>query len=169
MPHCFDLEHTWFWDFGSLCHEASRRPEGPSATAAANSGFRGFSVSLQRYAVRVLLGVRYVLGGAVRFLFCCRYTLHLRRTTRVHFDPIVMESTEVSAVPAERIDAKTGIKESPASVQGTVPFAQFHLLRARRVPFVATLVPLAPPPSHQFLQESRSKAFTRLNTNVIEL
>ena len=42
---------------------------------------------------------------------------HLQRTTREHFDPNVLESTEVSAVPAEVVDAKTGVEE-PLVVHG---------------------------------------------------
>ena len=42
---------------------------------------------------------------------------HLQQTTRGHFDQNMLESTEVSAVPAEVVDAKTGVEE-PLVVHG---------------------------------------------------
>ena len=45
------------------------------------------------------------------------HSSHLQRTTREHFDPNVLGSTEVSAVPAEVVDAKTGVEE-PLVVHG---------------------------------------------------
>ena len=42
---------------------------------------------------------------------------HLQRTTREHFDPNVLGSTEVSAVPAKVVDSKTGVEE-PLLVHG---------------------------------------------------
>ena len=41
----------------------------------------------------------------------CGHALHLQQTTREHFVPVVLESTEVSAVPAEAVVAKTGVVE----------------------------------------------------------
>ena len=46
--------------------------------------------------------------------------LHLQRTTREHFVPAVLESTEVSAVPAEVVDAKTGVEESTSCRQSSL-------------------------------------------------
>ena len=40
------------------------------------------------------------------------HTLHLQRNTRGQFDRNVLESTAVSAVPAEVVDAKTSVEES---------------------------------------------------------
>ena len=40
----------------------------------------------------------------------------LQRTTRSHFDPNVLESTEVSAVPAKMVHVKTSVQKSPVAV-----------------------------------------------------
>ena len=67
---------------------------------------------------------RTVLADFIRLLLWCGHAFHLQRTTREHFDPNVLESTEVSAVPAEVVDSKTSVEESRAAVQGTAPVAQ---------------------------------------------
>ena len=41
----------------------------------------------------------------------CGQALHLQQTTREHFVPVVLEPTEVSAVPAEAVVAKTSVIE----------------------------------------------------------
>ena len=57
---------------------------------------------------------------SIHFLWLCRDALHLQRTARREdFYPYVSESTDVSAVPAEVVDAKTSVEESPVAVQRT--------------------------------------------------
>ena len=48
----------------------------------------------------------------IRLLLWCGQAWQLQRTTRGHFDPHLLESTEVSVIPAEVVDAKTGAEES---------------------------------------------------------
>ena len=57
-------------------------------------------------------------------LALCRHTLHLQRNTRDHLNPNLLESTEVSAVPAVMVGTKTSVEETLVAVQGTAPLAQ---------------------------------------------
>ena len=60
-----------------------------------------------------------VLADVIHFQSLCGHTLHLQRNTRDHLNPNLLESTEVSAVPAVMVGTKTSVEETPVAVQAS--------------------------------------------------
>ena len=98
----------------------------------------------------------------------------MQRTTREHFHPSVSESTEVSAVPSEMVDAKTSVEVEfffvllrqkrclPLAERSRCVVAELHLLA-----LCAEIIVLTK--NMRFLKVSRLKAPSRVDTISIEL
>ena len=76
----------------------------------------------------------------IRLQLWCGQALRLQRSNREHFDPTVLESTEVSAVPAEVFDAKTSVQFSYVLLRLWCPLPAVNCLRPVRKSIIRFLL-----------------------------